>query len=340
MVSNALQGAHSRLEPELVKDCSGGTYMIKNSANECVGIFKPVDEEPYAPENPKGLSGDMHSNSQLKTGIRVGEAAIRECASFLLDYKSFSGVPETVMMRIFSAQLGETAIQIELKTGSFQKFVNNCNTAEDISPFNFPVIEVQKIAILDIRIFNTDRHVGNILVKNDDQKNCKLIPIDHGFALPDWRNLDEVNHEWLFWPQAKKPLEKKCLELISSLDAERDEMMLRAVLPSLPEECILTMYLGTALLKHCILHRNMTVFEVGELFLRDPLTKKSPLEVIISKTLMRFEETTSVMDFYSIQDYITANTTTTANNSNYSIFSRMFCETVDHYFGIVADSVN
>ena len=68
--------------------------------------------------------------------------------------------------------------------------------------------DVHKIGILDLRLFNTDRHSGNMLVNviegseashawRDEQ--CELIPIDHGFCLPE--ALEPPYFEWMHWPQ-------------------------------------------------------------------------------------------------------------------------------------------
>ena len=71
--------------------------------------------------------------------------------------------------------------------------------------------------ILDIRIWNTDRHAGNILVRRPraasianlgalarlDSAQLELVPIDHGFCLPE--SLDPPYLEWLHWPAVRAP---------------------------------------------------------------------------------------------------------------------------------------
>ena len=42
------------LEPEISLDGSGGTYFMKDARKIKVAAFKPADEEPYAPNNPRG----------------------------------------------------------------------------------------------------------------------------------------------------------------------------------------------------------------------------------------------------------------------------------------------
>lgn len=66
----------------------------------------------------------------------------------------------------------------------------------------FPVEEVHKIAILDMRLANCDRNGGNILVKRCSGKTMcqwQLIPIDHGYCLPS--TFADISFEWMFWPQ-------------------------------------------------------------------------------------------------------------------------------------------
>lgn len=51
------------------------------------------------------------------------------------------------------------------KRGSLQEFVHFECTASDVSHRLFPVHEVHKIALLDMRILNLDRNDANLLVK-------------------------------------------------------------------------------------------------------------------------------------------------------------------------------
>ena len=58
-------------------------------------MFKPLDEEPFAPNNPKGFVGKQLGAPGVSRAVRVGEAAFREVAAFLLDHGRFSRVPRT-----------------------------------------------------------------------------------------------------------------------------------------------------------------------------------------------------------------------------------------------------
>ena len=63
-----------------------------------------------------------------------------------------------------------------LKVGSLQAYVKHDATAEDVSSSIFPVEEVHRIGLLDLRLLNIDRHHGNILVHT--AKNPAPTPAD------------------------------------------------------------------------------------------------------------------------------------------------------------------
>ena len=76
--------------------------------------------------------------------------------------------------------------------GSLQKFVERYSNCEDIGLAAFPVEEVHKITVLDMRLENAKIHGGNILVyKQGDQSSIHLIPIDHGYCLLE--NMSSLN---------------------------------------------------------------------------------------------------------------------------------------------------
>ena len=154
---------------------------MRDAQKNIRGVFKPINEEAYAPMNPRGYIGKLMSNG-IRSGILSGEAAYREVAAYLLDYYNFSGVPSTALVESQHQNYSyHVNAPIEPKNGSFQQFIKNKGAAENFSYSLFNMQEVQKIAILDIRILNMDRNEGNILVTYDN----KLVPIDHGLSIPD-----------------------------------------------------------------------------------------------------------------------------------------------------------
>ncbi|CAN6864709.1 unnamed protein product [Brassica oleracea] len=196
-----------------------------------VSVFKPMDEEPMAVNNPQQLP--LSSDGQgLKRGTRVGEGAIREVAAYLLDppksgprslskeVMGFAGVPPTAMVRSFHKVYNnpkgvDSCCTKDAKVGSLQMFMKNNGSCEDIGPGAFPVEEVHKISVFDIRMANADRHAGNILTGKGEDGKTVLIPIDQGYCLPE--NFEDCTFEWLYRPQAKVLFSEDTLDYINSI---------------------------------------------------------------------------------------------------------------------------
>jgi len=313
MIRRAESGVSSGRKPELIEDCTGGTYIVKDAQGNNVGIFKPVDEEPYAPANPKGFIGDsMYVHSKMKRGIPVGESCTRECIAYLLDRDSFAGVPHTVVLRILDTSYEGGQLHLNFKNGSLQRFVSDATSAEDYGPADFPVRDVHRIGIMDIRLVNTDRHTGNILINESDSGELHLIPIDHAYILPHYRCLDEVNHEWLFWPQAKKPFGEEELKFIESLDPEQDALMVTTSYP-LANTYLLTLMIGTFLIKIGA-KKGLTLYQIGRLFLRNGVSESS-LERLIAKTESLLKGS-SRMDLASSQSFSLGQTMTPSSDED------------------------
>jgi len=246
----AREGLLAGVHPMLSSGGTGGAYFLKSTVGETVAVFKPADEEPLAKNNPRGNSWMNNLNNGnntdtaiqsspgegMRKGTRVGEGAAREVAAYLLDHDGFSGVPVTSLANlseqsVFFSGEDDDIIQRENensgKLGSIQEFIKADAEAEEFGPSLFPLEEVHKIAVLDIRLANTDRNAGNILVKKDENTGqiVSLIPIDHGYALP--HTFEDVCFEWEFWPQAKQPFSNSTKEYIETLDAEEDIEYLR-----------------------------------------------------------------------------------------------------------------
>jgi len=278
-------------EPELCEEGVNGTYFLKNKEGKCIGVFKPMDEEGSSENNPK--RSEENKDLFVNRGIKEGEAAVREIAAFLLDKDHFSGVPETVMASL--------PFPTKEKTGSLQSFVENDGSSEDRGVSTFPVREVHKIGILDMRIFNNDRHGGNILVKENEDGRIELIPIDHGLSLSS--SLKGAWFDWLFWPQSKVPFDEETKRYIDSIDIEADANLLRSI--GISEECIRTMIISTTLLKKgasC----NLSLFQIASMVCRlNDLENPSALEMMVQKakeTTQGDDENEFFKSLWSIMD--------------------------------------
>ena len=214
--------------PQLARGGTGGAYFLRDGDGETCAVFKPADEEPNARNNPRGRNVSV-AGEGLRKGTRVGEGASREVAAYLLDHDGFAAVPATSLANLCDGKKSGGG-EGEGKLGSLQAFVRADAEAEEFGPGTFPTHEVHKITQLDIRLANTDRNAGNILVQKhgvlrEGGTGVVLVPIDHGYALP--HTLEDVCFEWEFWPQAKVPYDDDVKAYVERIDVEADVALLR-----------------------------------------------------------------------------------------------------------------
>ena len=90
-------------------------------------------------------------------------------AAFLLDHGGFAGVPKTALVKvqhdILYRAINSERSDSDGKLASLQAFVSHVGDVGDQGASRFPTNAVHRIGILDIRLFNTDRHSGNILLR-------------------------------------------------------------------------------------------------------------------------------------------------------------------------------
>ncbi|PON79787.1 Phosphatidylinositol 3-/4-kinase [Parasponia andersonii] len=279
LVKDIVKAIKMGVDPLPVRSGLGGAYYFRNSNGESVAIVKPTDEEPFAPNNPKGFIGKALGQPGLNPSVRVGETGFREVAAYLLDEGHFANVPPTALVKIthsiFNVNDGVNGNKphkkkLVSKIASFQQFIPHDFDASDHGTSSFPVAAVHRIGILDIRIFNTDRHAGNLLVKKLDGVGrfgqVELIPIDHGLCLPE--TLEDPYFEWIHWPQASIPFTDDELEYIGNLDPYKDRDMLRRELPMIREACLRVLVLCTIFLKEAAAY-GLCLAEIGEMMSRE-----------------------------------------------------------------------
>ena len=172
LLKEASKAVECGVDPEPATGGLGGAYYFKNREGQNIAIVKPTDEEPFAHNNPNGYVGRTLGQPGLKRTIRVGEAGPREVAAYLLDHGGFASVPPTSLVKavhsVFHVNGGDGKEGWEgapTKIASFQQYVQHDFDASEHGTSRFPVSAVHRIGILDIRIFNTDRHSGTILVQ-------------------------------------------------------------------------------------------------------------------------------------------------------------------------------
>lgn len=128
---------------------TSGIYLLKNNNRNTVAIFKPIDEEAFAPNNQKGYIGKFGQCS-FRKGILSGEGSIREVVTSLLDReKHIFKVPESTFVEI-----------------SHESF------------FNFKALDM--MMDVDVESFNNIKYsvIHNFLIENvvsDDSKKINTI---------------------------------------------------------------------------------------------------------------------------------------------------------------------
>ncbi|KAG6623681.1 sporangia induced phosphatidyl inositol kinase [Phytophthora cinnamomi] len=256
-----------------VSEGEGGVYAVQSrSSGQKLALFKPAEEEKF-----------------VREGLFAGEGAIREEVAYVLDSRSngFSGVPPTAVARLKLTNVGRA------KQGAVQRFMaSSIGSMESFGmPFDLekarefvPVEQVHRIALLDVRVFNTDRHPGNILLIGD-KKPYTMVPIDHGCILPSWFHLSEARFDWLEYPQSREAFSSVALQYINALDAERDAKILRNL--GIREECVTTLKICTLLLKLAA-GQGKTLFWMGNFMARDGCFQQpSRLELAIKNACDR-----------------------------------------------------
>lgn len=250
---------------ELIEDCAGGTYFVRNAAtNARVAVFKPADEEPGMDTNPKG--GEMP-----KAGFVAGHSYLREVAAYRLD-RGLAGVPETALFSVPSAMLGRAGDAGHV-LGSLQRFVTAKGEAWDSLPGRFSEENVRRVALIDLATLNCDRHGGNLLVKEDGA----LVPIDHGFALPS--TVQDLDWEWKFWPQAKTQFNEEEMEWVATLPAA-EELEAQYLVQGIDAASATLSSAATVVLKEGV-KMGLTARQLAEFWQRSSPEEESALERLV-----------------------------------------------------------
>jgi hypothetical protein len=191
---------------------TGEVYEVVDEHTGQKAIFKPAvqilpefrDGKAGADRGADGGSfqdggGDNHPpiNSQ---------AHKREIAAYLLDHFGFAGCLPT-MEHVVS-------LNEDPSSGMIQRYLEHDQTADEdewgLREINkLRPHEVHKIGILDVRMFNRDRHGGNCLLDTKSVAGeTRLVPIDHELTLPSWQDLGEATFCWITWPQVRTSLDR------------------------------------------------------------------------------------------------------------------------------------
>jgi hypothetical protein len=100
-LKQAADGLQAGLVPSLSEEGTSGSYFLRskldNGEAKPVAVFKPIDEEPFAPNNPRDMQASFGSET-CRPGVKSGESTFREVYAYLLDHEGFAGVPPTALV--------------------------------------------------------------------------------------------------------------------------------------------------------------------------------------------------------------------------------------------------
>eukprot|EP00919_Chromeraceae_sp_WS-2016_P070910 GHVR01168056.1.p1 GENE.GHVR01168056.1~~GHVR01168056.1.p1 ORF type:complete len:574 (+),score=161.56 GHVR01168056.1:291-2012(+) len=308
------------IKPVPSEEGTGGTYFIRDSSGERMCVFKPRDEEAFAPNNPKLFVGG-EGHRALRPWLSSGDGAARELAAYLLDqsWAFYAVVPLTTMVEAFHPAFHNPSTGIIWKEGSLQKYVQALCTVEYFTEQNavrqFSPDDVHRIGCLDIRLCNVDRNEGNILVVHRDaplvrvspwlaekmrqrggekrgersphetQYKYRLIPIDHGLCLPEWPEVTDLDLVWYKWPQAKLPFSRESLKRVFQLDFEFDSARLKRKL-QMSDPCLRTMKVCTLLLITGA-KSHLNLFQIASIICRVDVELPSTLELLVRRSIAK-----------------------------------------------------
>jgi len=259
------------LRPVSIDDGQTGTVYALEVGGEKIAVFKPIDGEKFS-----------------RKSLDVGQGAVREEAVYLVDRfcGSLAGVPVTSRA---SVEVDGRSLQ-----GSVQAFVSEVlGPVEDFgmprdlalaSEFIAPSA-VEALALLDMWVFNMDRHSGNLLLLGRDKPHG-LGPIDHGCCLPPWWCLGEAIFDaWITWPHLECEPSASARELACTAAARLPEACeaLRGI--GLDSASIVTLRLCTLLVRVGIAELGMPCHTLAMLMLRDEDTGFAELSWLESKVL-------------------------------------------------------
>lgn len=169
------------------------------------------------------------------------------------------------------------------RVGSLQGFVRSIGIAGDFGAGKFPVQEVQKIAVLDIRCMNNDRHDANILVAMDSRHDSfALTPIDHGNIFPDCLGVCSYEWVWMEWPQVQQPITDASLAAIERFDPVADAAVLARL--AIRPPCLAVAHLSTKMLKLGAT-LGLTLHEIAQMISREDDDTPAPVEQLYIQAL-------------------------------------------------------
>jgi len=251
-------------------DCEGEVYLLPGAC-----VFKPKHS--------------LKPTARHRDGFESGAEWMREIAAYEIDkaYGGFAKVPTTMEATVSASVLPNPIRKTNTVGGSMQKWVESTCSSEDMGSSRFKTEDVHAIGILDLLLYNCDRHDGNMLVTNAPTcGKARLVPIDHGLCLPSFKHLGQAEFAWLYWRQAKTPFTPAESALISRLNGDRIAKILSRI--GIADDAILTARIMVMVIQVTNLH-NWSLNQMGELVSKHFTAKQSKLEVLVDEATAKMD---------------------------------------------------
>ncbi|GMF18450.1 unnamed protein product [Phytophthora fragariaefolia] len=287
--SNASSGRGSA-EGSGAKSSVSGRMNGKTSQNLLPEQMPVVNIHPYGAHLlPVALMKITHQLAAYlldKVTIYVRHCRQHHGANYVtLTQDHFAGVPATSLVESRHPVFNYTnsAGALHFKVGSLQEFVRHDDVVSDLAPNQFTTHQVHKIVLLDMRLLNTDRNDANILVRKrrsptTGHAEYELIPIDHGYCLPQFLEIGWCDWCWYNWPQLQKPLSAEDRAYVLSLSAQEDADRLAKRIP-LRRACRRNMIIANMVVQKGV-RADLVLFEIARIMCREDLDAPSTLEQI------------------------------------------------------------
>lgn len=181
-----------------------GAYYINSPQGEHRFVFKPSDEE----------------HPDVFKGIAAGHGAQREHLAYVLGQKKYP-IPFTALVN-FNGQVGSMQRFVPL-TENFYSYSPGKANAGNL--YRLSASHLQRCLLFDVRFHNCDRHLGNLLSREEQKDVCAVYLIDHGACMPndmtDPLKLDYISSTFQF-PQLQNAWNESIMnEFLETTEADQ-----------------------------------------------------------------------------------------------------------------------
>lgn len=235
---------------KIVSSKGGEVYRIVDHEGNIIALFKTWDKHfqkhGMVNVNKTPASDEMIYAFQLSS-FEQGRPHLRQQLIHEFDGDCVAEIPPALITSLTSDQFvdpecstAECPKRPIQKRGYLQAFIPEMRSATDLHPelfvngglpmesaYNFtgiheldrvPLEQFQRVAILDLLLYNEDRNTNNLLFRERADSSVQMIPIDHDSILP--YRLQKIR-SFFNHARATAPLCAESLDFLQKLDPEQ-----------------------------------------------------------------------------------------------------------------------